>query len=808
MLYVIGSVTGLMCVFLVTIKFLFELSSRVLTFWHHEGRERGTERTIYNYVQGKYLEPRSCQVSWDWAEPCEVGQSMGFRVHLFYRNGHPFPITGTAALRVRISHTELSVEVPVTLEAVQDPMRNVVKATFTVRQSGRYQISISVGGLSVGNSPYYKVFQPGVVVPAKTHIVCHFSTLVLTCGEQHTLQIAPRDQYGNAASCSEKDLESYTLSLSQLGVVGMADGCCRTTVCHGKQQRVLMPLTLLQTGCFQATVRYQGRPISNGHFYIIVLSDAEKVVVDNNVSCSGVGVFFEGYLYPPSSPPNVSGQQNPSSPRQREDSTPLFSFSALERVKKPKKVYFYISPKQLSIKEFYLRIIPWRLFTFRVCPGTKFLYLPPDPLHGLLSLQVDDGLQPPVEICCKERNIIAATFTRFLHLNIGGSETFQDKVSFFQKELKMIHCKKNRSKVTLRVCRHALLESSLRATRNFSASDWSKSFEVIFQDEEALDWGGPRREWFQLICKVLFDTNNKLFTRFSDTSQGLVHPNPCRPPGLRIKLYEFAGRVVGKCLFESSQGGGYEQLVRARFTRSFLAQIIGLRVHYKFFETDDPDFFQSKVLYVLSHDISDADLVFAEEKYGRGGQLEKMVDLVPGGSHIPVSNDNKIYYLNLLAQHRLCNQVREEVEHFLKGLNELVPDNLLGIFDENELELLMCGTGHIAVQDFQAHAVVIGGSWYFREKVMTWFWAVVYSFTQEELARLLQFTTGCSQLPPGGFASLCPSFQIIGAPAHGTLPTAHTCFNQLCLPTYDSYEEMHRLLKLAISEGCEGFGMV
>lgn len=33
-------------------------------------------------------------------------------------------------------------------------------------------------------------------------------------------------------------------------------------------------------------------------------------------------------------------------------------------------------------------------------------------------------------------------------------------------------------------------------------------------------------------------------------------------------------------------------------------------------------------------------------------------------------------------------------------------------------------------------------------------------------------------------------------------------FNQLCLPTYDSYEELHKLLKLAISEGSEGFGML
>lgn len=60
-----------------------------------------------------------------------------------------------------------------------------------------------------------------------------------------------------------------------------------------------------------------------------------------------------------------------------------------------------------------------------------------------------------------------------------------------------------------------------------------------------------------------------------------MHPNPGRPTYVRLKLYEFAGRLVGKCLYESSLGGAYKQLVRARFTRSFLAQIIGLRMHYK-----------------------------------------------------------------------------------------------------------------------------------------------------------------------------------------------------------------------------------
>lgn len=64
-----------------------------------------------------------------------------------------------------------------------------------------------------------------------------------------------------------------------------------------------------------------------------------------------------------------------------------------------------------------------------------------------------------------------------------------------------------------------------------------------------------------------------------------------------------------------------------------------------------------------------------------------MADLIPNGSKIPVSNENKLQYLDQLAQYRLATAVREPIESFLKGLNELIPDNLLSIFDENELEV-------------------------------------------------------------------------------------------------------------------------
>lgn len=177
--------------------------------------------------------------------------------------------------------------------------------------------------------------------------------------------------------------------------------------------------------------------------------------------------------------------------------------------------------------------------------------------------------------------MIAATFTHFLLKNIGGSETFKDKQDFFYHEVRKFHAHFYHEKLALKVHRDRLLESSMKATKGFSVSDWCGNFEVAFQGELGVDWGGVRREWFELVCNALFNPSSGLFCAFHDTRQALVHPNPNRPANLKLKYFEFAGRVVGKCLYESALGGTYRQLVKARFSRSFLAQLIGLRVHYK-----------------------------------------------------------------------------------------------------------------------------------------------------------------------------------------------------------------------------------
>ncbi|KAG7170866.1 Apoptosis-resistant E3 ubiquitin protein ligase 1-like, partial [Homarus americanus] len=256
-----------------------------------------------------------------------------------------------------------------------------------------------------------------------------------------------------------------------------------------------------------------------------------------------------------------------------------------------------------------------------------------------------------------------------------------------------------------------------------------KHFTDSIKGEEGLDWGGVRREWFELICAQLFDNNNGLFASLHEGRQALVHPDPYRPPQMKLKHYEFAGRVVGKCLYESALGSGYRQTVRARFTRSFLAQLIGLRVHYKHFAQDDPELHSGKIRHLLDYGVDklEDELSFTDEVLLPSGQV-KVVELEPGGMNRIVTNNNKLQYLDALAQYRLSVRVRHEVDAFLAGLNEIIPDNLLCIFDENELELLMCGIEEYSIADFKANHVVNGSSPEFR-RVLYWFWTAVSNFT-------------------------------------------------------------------------------
>lgn len=272
---------------------------------------------------------------------------------------------------------------------------------------------------------------------------------------------------------------------------------------------------------------------------------------------------------------------------------------------------------------------------------------------------------------------------------------------------------------------------------------------------------------------------------------------------------------MGKCLYDAAAHSSYH-LLASHFTRSFFKMLLAAPISYHDFQTDDPQLHRSKVKYMLEKDIDDAglDLTMTEEEYGANGKLLKTIPLVPGGDKVPVKEWNKKRYLTLLARYRLgllpqphlpsgiCPQMRAVAE----GFYSIVPEALMEAFDPQDLELLLCGMPEVPLSDFKANCqyeVANPTS----VPVIQWFWQCVENMAQDERARLLQFITGSTQVPPGGFGSLSPKVMIKlnHAPA-SHLPVSHTCFNSIELPNYPSFEVMQERLALAVKEGSEGFG--
>ena len=71
-------------------------------------------------------------------------------------------------------------------------------------------------------------------------------------------------------------------------------------------------------------------------------------------------------------------------------------------------------------------------------------------------------------------------------------------------------------------------------------------------------------------------------------------------------------------------------------------------------------------------------------------------------------------------------RVQLQMRAFLDGFKDLIPLSMLKIFDENELELLMCGIGTIDVRDWKENTSY-KGDYNANHIVIQWFWRVRFS---------------------------------------------------------------------------------
>ncbi|XP_072379410.1 E3 ubiquitin-protein ligase Nedd-4 isoform X3 [Diabrotica undecimpunctata] len=384
---------------------------------------------------------------------------------------------------------------------------------------------------------------------------------------------------------------------------------------------------------------------------------------------------------------------------------------------------------------------------------------------------------------------------------IPYSRDYKRKYEYMKTQLKKPNNVPNKFEIKIR--RRSILEDSYRVITSVSRIELLKTkLWVEFEGEVGLDYGGLAREWFYLLSKEMFNPYYGLF-EYSAMDNYTLQINPfsglCNED--HLSYFKFIGRVAGMAVYHG-------KLLDAFFIRPFYKMMLTKSIDLKDMESVDSEYYKS-LLWIKENDPSDLDLTFSvdEESFGHTSVHE----LIEGGADINLDNSNKDDYIKCIIQWRFVGRVQEQMNAFLEGFSDLIPLNLIKIFDEHELELLMCGIQHIDVKDWKVNTLY-KGDYHANHIVIQWFWRVVLSFSNEMRARLLQFVTGTSRVPMNGFKELYGSNgpQLFTIEKWGTLdnfPRAHTCFNRLDLPPYESYTHLKDKLIKAI-EGSQGFAGV
>lgn len=357
-----------------------------------------------------------------------------------------------------------------------------------------------------------------------------------------------------------------------------------------------------------------------------------------------------------------------------------------------------------------------------------------------------------------------------------------------------------------------------------------------FGDVEAgIDGGGVTKEFLTSVISDAFEEED---TWFSRNAEGIYYPNPsvtdwfrermgrCATDGEReaveaesrtaMKVYEFLGRLVGKCVYEGI-------LVDIAFAGFFLMKwrMAGGQNRYRGTVNDLRDLDEElyKGLMTLKNergDVSGWDMYFTiddEAFFGRDSERFVVTrNLVRDGDSKKVTNDNRLLFISSVARHRLVAQPAAQTNAFIRGLRSVIEPSWLAMFNQVELQRLVGGDStEIDLEDLRRNTIYGGlyvvGDDGMEHRTVRMFWRVMAGLKDNERREVLKFVTSTPRAPLLGFSQLSPRFSIRdGGREVERLPSASTCVNLLKLPLYADERTLREKLLLAVSSGA-GFDL-
>ncbi|XP_075888870.1 putative E3 ubiquitin-protein ligase HERC3 [Nelusetta ayraudi] len=349
--------------------------------------------------------------------------------------------------------------------------------------------------------------------------------------------------------------------------------------------------------------------------------------------------------------------------------------------------------------------------------------------------------------------------------------------------------------LVLHVRRDHLVSDTLRELTMYSDVDLKKPLKVIFDGEEAVDAGGVTKEFFLLLLKELMNPVYGMFTNYKDSNL-LWFSDKCF---VEQNWFHLIGIICGLAIYNST-------VVDLHFPLALYKKLLDVSPTLDDFKELSPTEARS-LRHLLDYDGNDVEETFllnfsiTRENYG----MTEVKELVPGGEGISVTKNNRKDFVEAYLRYVFSDSVSEQYSAFSSGFLKVCGGEILSLFQPSELMAMVVGNNNYNWEEMEKNAVY-KGEFTATHPTIRLFWEVFHEFSLEKKKQFLLFLTGSDRIPIHGMESLRIVIQSTTAQEH-YLPVAHTCYNLLDMPRYQTKETVHRRLTQAV-EQYEGFSLV
>ena len=381
-------------------------------------------------------------------------------------------------------------------------------------------------------------------------------------------------------------------------------------------------------------------------------------------------------------------------------------------------------------------------------------------------------------------------------------QSFEEKQSIFKNNLQKLKIDWTEGPNFININRDKLIESSIE---ELSKVNLYREIKVKFKGEEEGDAGGIMREWLTSLFKEFQKPENKLFTKADTKDYSIKVYNDKNFSKNKLKIFEFIGKIFVLALLN-------DLTINSCFNIYIYKIILDEPV-----ELEDLIFIDSEIYHSIQklqklENFSNLELYFAENEKDEKGNVNS-INFILDGANIPVTKENMSYYFQKKIEY-IMNKDRPYINHIKKSIFSYIPETLIKIFTANELELMLNGTPFIDVSDWIENTEYEGYSP--SDEIIINFWDIVRELPQEKLSRLLQFSTGSTRVPVGGFKSLQSNrgniapfsiYRLEYEKGKRNYIKARTCFNRINLPNFPDKEKLLEGINFVIDNEILGFGI-